>query len=94
MELSEPKKLIGIELTEKKVEVVGQDIVGSIGVQHIGKIGSLELVLKGKFEFIPLADKAIDVAVDFLEKKIPGDQSLAAEGLKITLKSYLSKIKF
>lgn len=87
-------KLVGIELTEKKIEVVGQDIVASIGAQHIGKIGSLEIVLKGKVEFIPFANKVIDETVDFLEKKIPGDQVLAAEGLKATLKAYLGKIKF
>lgn len=89
----ESKKLVGIELTEKKIEVVGQDIIGSIGAQHVGKLGTLEITLKGKFEFIPLASKAIDATVDFLEKKIPGDQTLAAEGLKVTLKAYLSKIK-
>ena len=87
-------KLVGIELTEKKIEVVGQDIVGSIGAQHVGKIGSLEIVIKGKVEFIPFANKVIDATVDFLEKKIPGDQVLAAEGLKVTLKAYLGKIKF
>jgi len=87
-------KLVGIELTEKKVEVVGQDIVGSIGAKHVGKIGSLEIVLKGKIEFIPFANKVIDAGVDFIEKKIPGDQTLAAEGIKLTLKNYLSKIKF
>lgn len=88
------EKLVGFELTEKKVEVVGQDIVGSVGAKHIGKIGSLEIVLKGKVEFIPFANKVIDDTVDFLEKKIPGDQVLAAEGLKVTLKAYLGKIKF
>lgn len=89
----EKKDLVGIQLTEKKIEVVGQDIVGSVGLEHVGKLGSLELTLKGKFEFIPLAGKAIDSVVDFLEKKIPGDQTIAAEGIKLTLKSYLEKIK-
>jgi hypothetical protein len=88
------KQLVGIELTEKKIEVVGQDLVASIGAQHVGKIGSLEIVIKGKFEFVPLAHKVIDVTVDFLEKKIPGDQVLASEAIKGTLKTYLSKIKF
>lgn len=88
------KKLVGLELVEKSVDIVGQDIVGKAAVQHVGKLGSLKLTLEGKFEFIPLASKAIDTAVDFVEKKIPGDQTLYAEGLKGTLKTALSKIKF
>jgi hypothetical protein len=87
------QKLVGIELVEKNVDVVGQDIIGKVAVKHQGKIGFLKLTLEGGIEFIPFANKAIDATVDFLEKKIPGDQTLAAEGLKLTLKSYLSKIK-
>lgn len=88
------QELVGVKIVDKSVSVVGQDIVGNIAVAHVGKLGSLELSLKGKFEFMPLAEKAIDGSIDFIEKKIPGDQTLYAEGLKGTLKTALSKIKF
>jgi hypothetical protein len=93
MEVAE-KKLVGVEIVNKSIEIEGQDLVGSVTAHHVGTLGSLELTLKGKFELVPLANKAIDGVVDFIEKKIPGDQSLAAEAVKATLKSYLGKIKF
>lgn len=88
------KKLVGVEIVDKKIAVVGTDLVGVVSAQHIGKIGKLKLTLEGSLEFIPFAEKAIDSAVNFVEKQIPGDQTLAAEAVKVTLKGFLAKIKF
>lgn len=86
-------KLVGIDLDEKSVEIVGQDLVGKLSAVHQGKIGSLKLTLEGKIEFIPFAHSSIDKVIDWAEKKIPGDQTVVAEGIKTTLKSLVSKIK-
>lgn len=81
----EEKKMVGIEVVEKSIGLEGSDIVGKAAVQHVGKIGSLKLTLEGKFEFLPLINKGVDM----LEKLIPGDQTLFAT----MAKEAISKIK-
>ena len=81
----EKQELVGIEVTEKSVKLEGQDVVGSVTAQHVGKIGSLEITLKGKFQFLPLVNKGID----WVEKIIPGDQTIFAT----MAKEAVSKIK-
>lgn len=88
------KKNVGIEIVDESVEIVDKDLVAKASAQHIGKYGSLKLTLEGKFEFVPLAHNAIDKSCDFIEKKIPGDQTLLFEGIKVSLKGAISKIKF
>lgn len=87
MEL-EVKKNVGIEIVDEQIKLEGQDVVGKVAAQHVGKYGSLKLTLEGKFEFIPLVNKAIDQ----IEKIIPGDQSAVAEMLKLAVSKI--KIKF
>jgi lipase chaperone LimK len=77
------KALVGIEVTEKSVKLEGQDLVGAVSAHHVGKIGSLKVSFEGRFEFLPLANKAIDK----LEELVPGDQKAIAQILKSTLAS-------
>jgi len=86
------KDLVGIKLVDKSIDLEGQDIVGKVALAHVGKLGKLKLTLEGSFELMPLANKAIDSSVDFIEKKIPGDQTFMAEGFKITLKNGLKTL--
>ena len=71
------KKLVGVEVVDKSIALEGQDVVGKVSAQHVGKIG--------KFELLPLIYKGIDQ----IEKIIPGDQTLFAT----MAKEALSKIK-
>jgi len=83
--MSEEQKLVGVELTNKSVELEGENLVGKVGAQHIGKIGYLKVNIEGGIQFKPLAYQAID----FIEKKIPGDQTAFAA----IAKSAIDKIK-
>lgn len=68
------KKLIGIDVVEPKVDLQGENVIGSVGLVHVGKIGKLSLKLEGELSAKPLIHKGIDL----LEKVIPGDQSMWA----------------
>jgi len=85
---NEEKKLVGIEIVEKSIDVVGDDLVGKVAAEHKGKIGSLKLTLEGSLEFKPIAYSVID----FVEKKIPGDQTAFAAIAKAAVDKI--KIKF
>jgi len=82
------KELVGFEISEKSVNLEGQELVGKISAIHVGKIGSLELSLKGKFEFIPLVNSGLDK----LEEIIPGDQKAIFAIIKTGIANI--KIKF
>lgn len=75
-------ELKGFEIENKSVKVEGQDVVGSVDLVHVGKIGSLKVNIEGKFQLIPLVEKGIDK----LEAIIPGDQKAMAEMLKNAIK--------
>lgn len=79
------KQLVGIEVVDKSLSLEGQDVVGKIAVEHVGKVGSLKLSFEGKIEFLPLVGKLIDK----IEELIPGDQ----KALAAIAKDSLSKIK-
>lgn len=79
------KKLVGFEVVDQSVALDGQDVVGKVSAQHVGKMGSLKVTLEGKFEFLPLVNKGIDK----LEELIPGDQKVIAS----ILKDQVAKIK-
>ncbi len=83
--MSDDKKLVGFEVVGQSIALEGQDVVGSIAAQHVGKLGSLKVSVEGKFEFIPLINKGIDK----LEELIPGDQ----KGIAAMLKTAVSQIK-
>jgi hypothetical protein len=79
------KQLVGIEVTDKTLKLEGQDLIGVLNAQHVGKVGSLKLTVEGKFELLPF----VNTAIDKLEELIPGDQKMIA-GL---LKSAVAQIK-
>lgn len=82
------KPLVGFELQEKSVELEGQDVVAKAVAIHQGKIGSLKVSVEGKLEFLPLVNQAID----WVEKKIPGDQSFIAASLKAAVSQIKIKL--
>jgi hypothetical protein len=82
---SEPVKNVGFEISEKKIDLEGGEVVGKIAGTHVGQLGSLKITLEGKFSALPLINKGID----FLEAKIPGDQKVYAQ----LLKDAVAKIK-
>lgn len=88
MDVAAEKKMVGVEIVGKSLSLEGQDVVGSIAAQHVGKIGSVKLTLEGKLEFLPLVNKGIDA----IEKLIPGDQTLFANMAKEAVSKL--KIKF
>lgn len=79
-------KNIGFEMSKPDIDLVNGEVIGSVSGKHVGQIGSLEISIKGKFSALPLINKGID----FLEAKIPGDQS----ALALTLKTLIAGIKF
>ena len=81
----EEKKLVGFDIVEKSVSLEEESLVGKVSAIHVGKIGSIELSIKGKFEALPL----INSAIDKLEEIIPGDQKMIAD----LLKAAVAKIK-
>lgn len=82
------KELVGLEVVEKSVALEGQDLVGKVAAQHVGKIGSLKVSVEGKFGFLPL----VNAGIDKLEELIPGDQKAIAAMLKSAVAQI--KIKF
>lgn len=85
MENESKVKNIGIEVVEKDIDLVDGEMVGKLAVKHQGQLGWLKLSLEGAFSAKPF----IDTAIDWIEKKIPGDQT----GLAGVLKSALGNIK-
>jgi hypothetical protein len=79
-------KNIGLELVEKDIDLVEGELVGTATVKHQGQLGWLSLKLEGGFSARPLLFKGID----WLEEKIPGDQTIIASMLKTTI----NNIKF
>lgn len=67
-------KNIGLELMKKEIDLEDGNLVGRAAVRHQGQLGFLKLTLEGSFTLRPLLHRAIDWA----EKKIPGDQTLFA----------------
>lgn len=86
--MTEAEKLVGVELTNKSIELEGENLVGKVGAQHVGKIGYLKINVEGGIQFKPLAYQAID----FVEQKIPGDQTAFAAIAKAAIDKI--KIKF
>ena len=82
------EELVGVDVQEKSIKLEGDSLVGQAKLIHVGKIGSLEIAFKGKVEFLPFLDKAIDK----LEEVIPGDQVAIANTLKSVIRSI--KISF
>lgn len=82
------KDLVGIEVESKSITLEGDNLVGKVAAKHVGKIGYLKLSIEGGIEFKPLAYKAID----FVEQKIPGDQTAFAAIAKAAIDKI--KIKF
>lgn len=83
--MTEENKLVGFELVKKELDIVNGELVGEAEGKHVGKLGWLSVSIKGGFSAIPVIHKGID----WLEKKIPGDQTAWA-GI---LKDAVSKIK-
>ena len=79
-------KNIGLELTEKDIDLVDGNLVASGAVTHQGQYGYLKLRLEGSFSLKPFIHKAID----WLEEKVPGDQTVIAT----ILKTSVDNIKF
>lgn len=80
------KKLVGVEVVAPAVKLEGQDVLGSVGLQHVGKIGWVKLKLEGAISAKPLLFKAIDK----VEEWIPGDQKIIAAGAKAAIEKYFS----
>lgn len=72
------KELVGFEVAEKKIDLQGENVVGSVKAIHVGKIGKLSITLEGELGAKPFIYKGIDL----LEKFIPGDQSMWANMAK------------
>lgn len=81
------KELVGFDVQEKSLKIEDESLVGEAKAVHVGKIGSLEVSIKGKVEFLPFLDKAIDK----LEEIVPGDQKAIAATLKNAIR--MIKIK-
>jgi hypothetical protein len=86
--MTEKKELVGFDLAEKSLKLEDEALVGEAKAVHVGKIGSLEISIKGKVEFLPFLDKAIDK----LEEVIPGDQKQIANTLKTVIRSIKIKL--
>ncbi len=83
---AEEKKLVGLEIVEKDLDIVNGELVGKGAVKHVGKIGWFKLSLEGGVSALPFINKGID----WIEEKIPGDQKIYAQALK----DAVAKIKF
>lgn len=79
-------KNIGFEISKPDIDLVNGEVIGSVSGKHVGQLGELEISIKGKFSALPFINKGID----FIEKKIPGDQSVLAASLK----GLVASIKF
>lgn len=67
----EAKELVGFEVKDAKLDFEGDSVVASAKASHVGKIGWLNITVEGGVSAKPFIFKAID----FIEKKIPGDQT-------------------
>lgn len=79
--MPDEKKLVGFEIEDSKIDLKGENVVGSVKAVHVGKIGKLSLTLEGELSAKPLIYKLVDV----LEKAIPGDQSAWANIAKAAI---------
>lgn len=84
--MNAPVKNIGFEISKPDIDIVNGEVIGSVSGKHVGQLGALEISIKGNFSALPVINKGID----FLESKIPGDQS----ALALTLKTLIANIKF
>ena len=78
-------KNVGIEISDKSVELKDGELVGKIVGHHQGQSGWLKVSVEGGISALPF----INGAIDWLEAKIPGDQKAWAS----LAKDALSKIK-
>jgi hypothetical protein len=83
--MTEEKKLVGVEIEEKSIEIKDSQLVGKIALKHQGKIGGLKITLEGDVSAVPFINKGID----WLESVIPGDQKAWAQ----LAKEAVAKIK-
>ena len=81
----EKLKLVGIEISKPDIDLVGGNVTASTAVSHRGKIGGFKITFDGDISFLPL----VNSAVDWVEKKIPGDQT----GIASVIKTALANIK-
>lgn len=88
MSESQEQKLVGVEIVSKSVKLEGENVVGAVAAQHVGKLGFVKITLEGGFQLLPLVGKGIDK----LEELIPGDQKVLAQMAKTALMNI--KIKF
>ena len=83
---SAEQKLVGFDIQNPQVDLKGNEVVGSVKAVHVGKIGKVSLTLEGSLSAKPLIYKGID----FLEKIIPGDQSVWANLAKAAVDKQFS----
>jgi hypothetical protein len=84
----ESQELVGVDAKDLKFDIEGGFAVVSGTVEHVGKIGSVEVAIKAKLNASPVINKVVDV----IEQVIPGDQKDLAEELKVKIKEVLEKL--
>jgi ethanolamine utilization microcompartment shell protein EutS len=82
------QELVGVEAKDLKFDIEGGHAVISGTVEHVGKVGSVEIALKAKLNATPVINKVVDA----IEEVVPGDQKALAEMLKVKIIEVLSKI--
>jgi ethanolamine utilization microcompartment shell protein EutS len=82
------QELVGVEAKDLKFDIEGVHAVISGTVEHVGKVGSVEIALKAKLNATPVINKVVDA----IEEVVPGDQKALAEMLKVKIIEVLSKI--
>lgn len=82
------KELVGVDAKDLKFDIEGGHAVVSGTVEHVGKIGSIEVAIKAKLDASPVISKVVDI----IEETIPGDQKAIAEALKVKIIEALNKL--
>ena len=82
------EQLVGFKVEKPEVKLEGENLLGSVEANHVGKIGFVKVKVDAGFQFLPLVNKAVDK----LEELIPGDQKAIAGMIKAAISQI--KIKF
>lgn len=82
------KELVGFKVEKPDIKLEGENLIGAVEANHVGKIGHIKIKVEGGFQFLPLVNKAVDK----LEELIPGDQKAIAGMIKAAISQI--KIKF